>query len=144
MLDLDQHVVKSAKEQGKLYKRQKKQLLQNKVRCINAMIEDNYSYINKYGSRLASIVTKATDRDTCSKFIEEVRQDRFIKIKNRWVNKFNRLVNKSSSSSIRNLSKSSSYRSNVQVQAPDNNINSNNHVQAEINNKWIVNYLKQH
>ena len=79
----------------------------------------------------------------CSKFIQKVREDRFIKIKDRQVKKFNRLGNKSSGSSIANASNNNSSRSNNQVQALENNSNSsNNHLQVEINSKWVINVSK--
>ena len=90
-----------------------------------------------------SLVTTVTDNDKCSKFIKKVREDRFIKIKDRQVNKFNRVVNKSSGSSIENSNSNNSSRSNNQVQALENNSeNSNNHSQVEINSKWVINLSK--
>ena len=51
--------------------------------------------LDRCGSRLLSLVT-TTSKDRCREFINKVREARFIKIKNRDVNKFNRLVAKMS------------------------------------------------
>ena len=48
-----------------------------------------------------SLVTTATTKDRCIKFINKVREARFIKTKNRQFNKFNRLVAKSNRDSER-------------------------------------------
>ena len=65
-------------------------------------------------------------------FINKVRETRFIKVKNRQVNKFNRLVAKSG----REISAQSVNNSN-QLQSSSNN---NNHTQTHnINNKWVIN-----
>ena len=43
---------------------------------------------------MLSLVTTITSKDRCIEFIIKVREARFIKIKNKQVNKFNRLVAK--------------------------------------------------
>ena len=80
---------------GNNRKSKKEQLLQDRVKCINATVEHNGSNINNNRSRLASMVTNTTDIDQCSKFIDKVGEDRFFKMKDRQVNKFNILVRKS-------------------------------------------------
>ena len=67
----------------KIIQRAEKQLLQDRVRCINRTTEEKGNTINNSRSRLASIVTNATDLDRCSKFINKVREDRYGKLKDR-------------------------------------------------------------
>ena len=71
-----------------------KQLLWDRVRCINAMLEDSRKAINKCREDLVSRVTNTTDRHKCSSFIEKVSEDRFTKVKERQVRNLNSLVNK--------------------------------------------------
>ena len=78
----------------KIIQRAEKQLLQDRVRCINRTIEESGNTINNSRSRLASIVTNATDLDRCSEFINKVREDRYGKVKERQVRKFNILTSK--------------------------------------------------
>ena len=49
--------------------------------------------LDRYRSRLVSIVTTTTN-NRCTEFINKVRETRFIKVKNRQVSKFNRLIAK--------------------------------------------------
>ena len=72
-----------------------KQLLQDRLRCITATVEHSGSNIKNNRSRLTSIVMNTTDIDQWRKFTDKVREDRFFKIKDRQVNKFNILVRKS-------------------------------------------------
>ena len=132
--------------------RAEKQLLQDRVRCINAMLEDNRKAINKCKAELVSKVTNTTDRNKFSKFIEKVSKERFKKVKERQVRKLNSLVNKTiSKNSIidRTTGSNNNNRSgpnnitqgiisNSQAGNPsdDNNNNNNN------NNKWVINISK--
>ena len=118
MLDLYQLVVKSAKGQREIIQKAEKQLLQDGVRCINAIIEDSGNNINKCRTRLASLVTNTTDIDECSKFIHRVREDRFFKARDRQVNKLNRLVSKGNNNS---------FSHNNQAQATGNNNSTNSY-----------------
>ena len=77
-----------------IYKAEK-QLLQDRVRCINAMLEDNRNSIDRCKAELASTVT-TIDRDKCSKFIKKVSKTRINKVKERQVRKLNSLINKTS------------------------------------------------
>ena len=62
-----------------------KQLLQDRVRCINRTI-DKGNNINNNKTKLASMGSRGSRK--CSKFIEEVRGLRFAKVKERQVRKF--------------------------------------------------------
>ena len=85
---------------------------------------------------MASLVTNTTDINKHNKFIDKVREDRFFKVRDRQVNKFNRLDSKSNNNSH-------SYNNQVQPTDNSNSINSyNNHSQVEINNKWVINLSK--
>ena len=68
----------------KIIEKAEKQLLQDRVRCINNTIEANGNTINNSRLRLASLVTNTTDLDRCSKFFDKVREERFHKIKDRF------------------------------------------------------------
>ena len=94
--------------------------------------------INNSRSRLESIVTNTTDLEQCSKFIDKVREDRFYKIKERQVNKFNILIRKSNN--IR-----SNQENPMQTSPLGNNndsINNNPQLQVESNSKWVINLSK--
>ena len=64
--------------------------LQARVKSINSILGDNAKQTELSRSKLASIVS-ATIMDKCQQFIDEVSELRFLKIKGRQVNKFNRL-----------------------------------------------------
>ena len=105
----------------KIIQRAEKQLLQDSIRCINRTIEENGNTINNSRSRLASIVTNATDLDMCSKFINKVREDKYGKVKGRQVRKFNILISKSNNNN--NKASNSSDRPN-----------NNNNYQSQVSN----------
>ena len=66
---------KSKLSQGarKIIEKAERQLLKDRVRCINKTIEDKGHNINNNKTRLAFMVSNAEDLGKCSKFIEEVR-----------------------------------------------------------------------
>ena len=105
----DSKLSKSPKE---IIYRAEKQLLQDRVRCINAMLEDNRNSINKCRSELASMVTTTTDRNMCSKFIQKVSKVTSTKVKDRQVRKLNSLINKTSNNNNSITSTSSNNNSN--------------------------------
>ena len=89
-----------------------------------------------------SLVT--TSRDRCRDFINKVRA-RSINIKNRQVNKFNRLVTKCGNDRNNNSRERNAY-CNKQPQASSNNCsnyssnNNNNQLQpSNTKNKWVIN-----
>ena len=124
-------------------KAEKKQLLQDRVRCFNKTMEAAVNTINNSRSRLASMVTNTTDLDRCNKFIDKVREDRYDKAKDRQVRKFNILISKS-----KNSHNNSSINNNNLMQVEDiarvdsNNSNSNSQSQRNDNNKWVINLSK--
>ena len=90
---------KLSQEARKIIEKAEKQFLQDRVRCINKTIEESGNTINNSRSRLTSIITNATDLDRCSKFIDKVKEDRYGKVKERQVRKFNNLISKSKNNS---------------------------------------------
>ena len=121
---------KISKGAREIIKKAEKQLLQDKVKCINTTIEHNGSNINNNQSRLASMVTNTTDTHQYSKFIDKVREDRFFKIKDGQVNKFNILVRKSNNnrSNQNNLTQ-------ARVVGDRNNSNDNHRYKTTITNR---------
>ena len=94
MSGLNQKAGRASKRAREIIYKAEKQLLQYRVRCINAMLEDNRKAISKCRSDLVSRVTNTTDRHKFSKFIENVSKDRFTKVKERQIRKLNSLINK--------------------------------------------------
>ena len=96
---------------------------------------------------MLSLVTITIDRCKCIEFIDKIREARFIKVKNRQLNKFNRLVNKgrekASTHSSNNRSSNNNSNSN-QVQGLDTSTSCNNNQShtLEANDKWVVNLSK--
>ena len=80
----------------------------------------------------------------CIEFIKKVREFNFIKVRDRQLNKFNRLINKNKSSlEVRQQSTQSIDNSNGQAQVHTSNSqlqgsNSNNHATNHVN-KWVIN-----
>ena len=127
---------KISKEAKEIIKKAGNNFYKIRVRCINAIIEDNGNNINKCRSSLASLVSNTTDIDKCSKFIDKVRKDRFFKVRDRQINKFNRLDGKSNN-------KSCSHNNQVQATGNSNNTNSgNNQLQQENHARWVINLSK--
>ena len=83
----------------KIIERAERQLMQDRVRTINHKIEVNEDNGNHNKPRLVSIVTQV-DLDRCVNFIGKVRQDRFNKVKDRQVRKFELLSNRNKTLTI--------------------------------------------
>ena len=67
-----------------------RQLLQDRVKGINGILQDNVIQLDRCSSRLSSVVT--TTMEKCTDFIKKVREFRFIKVRDRQVNTFNTLI----------------------------------------------------
>ena len=116
----------------KIIQKAEKQILQDRVKCINVILWDNEGKLDRCRSRLLSLATTTTSKDRCIEFINKVREARFIKIKNRQVKKFNKLVAKSG----REISTQSVNNNNQ----PWSSSNNNNQTQSHnTNNKWVIN-----
>ena len=75
----------------KIIRKAEKDLLEARVKSINSILGDNAKQTELSRPKQASIVS-ATIMDECQQFIDKVSELRFLKIKQRQVNKFNRLL----------------------------------------------------
>ena len=118
----------------KIIQRAERQLLQDRVKCISRTIEESGNSININKTKQASLVTSGEDFDKCSKFIKEVREGRYGKVKDRHVRKFQNLINKTNSNNNNRAGRDSRSNNNGLEQAvnannldrSNNNSNNNN------------------
>ena len=75
----------------KIIRKVENDLLQARVKSTNSILGDNAKQRELSRSKLASIVPTSI-MDKCQQFIDKVSELRFLKIKERQVNKFNRLL----------------------------------------------------
>ena len=68
-----------------------KQLCQDRVKGIKGILHENDIKLDRCRSMMLSLVT-ITTMEKCTDFIHKVREFRFIIIRNRQINKFNRLM----------------------------------------------------
>ena len=132
----------------KIIERAERQLLQDRVQCINKVIEASDNNGNNNKARLASLVTRG-DLDRCDHFIEKVREERFNWVKQRQVSKFQILYNKNrqgysyfnNRDIIENRTSQvvNAVRSEFRNQSNDNN---NQSEAASENRKWVINLSK--
>ena len=130
----------------KIIEKAQRQLLQDRVRCINRTIEINTNTINESRSSLQSLITSQADKDKCRGLIDKVKQDRYSKIKDRQVRKFQILSEKTRKANTR---LNNQIIRKVQGRANTSNVdrdreeaqtdNNQNRVQ---NNKWVINLSK--
>ena len=129
------YITKKARE---IIYKVEKQLLQERVRYITVILDNNGKKLEINRSRLLSLVTTTTTQGKCEEFINKVREDRFNKIKERQVSKFNRLVNKMSNKDKETSTSSSNYINQSQTSRGQSNqliIPNNNYT-------WVVNLSK--
>ena len=82
------------------------------------------------------MVTNTTDLDRCNRFTNKVRWDRYGKVKDRQVRKFNILNSKNNN----NHNRSSNNNHNIaQVRDIDSTDSNNTQLQANNKNKWVIN-----
>ena len=115
--------------------------MQDRVRGINSTIQASKDNSNHNKTRLVSIVTQV-DLDRCVSFIEKVRDDRFNKVKDRQVRKFDILSNKNKPNQGSNHSSNNNNNGPTQggnVASLDNN---NQSASEEDINKWVINLSK--
>ena len=72
--------------------RAERQLLHERVRSINTILLDNWGRIATSRPGLFSLVTAPTTQLRCTEVINKVREVRFIMVRDRQVNKFNRVT----------------------------------------------------
>ena len=70
-----------------------RQLLQDTVEAINSILLDNSLMLDRCRSKFASLVTPSTI-EKCTNFVNKVGEFRYIKVRDRQINKFNRLMGK--------------------------------------------------
>ena len=75
-------------------RRAERQLLHERVKCINSIFQDNGGSIASSMTRLFSMVTDPTVQEQCKEFIDKVREVRFNKVRDRQVVMFFRLLNR--------------------------------------------------
>ena len=126
----------------KIIEKAEKQLLQDRVRCINKTTEESGNTIINSRSRLMSTVTNATDLDWCSKFIDKVKEDRYGKVKERQVRKLNNLISKSNNNSNKAINNYNRLGQRNHANNSDRANNKANQLQANNNNKWVINLSK--
>ena len=125
-----------------------KQLLQESIRYINVIFDTNGKKLEINRSRLLSLVTTTTTQGKCVDFINKVREDRFNKIKQKQISKFNRLISKTcnqdtgtstSSSNYSNQSQTSRGQFNYSNQLQRSSGQANQDISSNNNNKWVAN-----
>ena len=131
----------------KIMEKAQKQLLQDRVRCINRTIEDKGNNINNNKTKLVSIVTNAGDLEKCSKFIDEVRGLRFAKVKARQVRKFSNLLarNNKTLDNNRPVNNNTGQVSNAarDLRQANNIGGNNNNIENHGSDKWVINLSKE-
>ena len=115
-----------------------KQLLQESIRYINVILDKNGKKLEINRSRLLSLDNTRATQGEHEEFMSKVREERFNKIKQRQVNKFNRLVNKTGNKDRETSASSSNYSYQLQTSRSQ----SNQTIISNSNNKWVVNLSK--
>ena len=77
----------------KIIRKAEKDLLQARVKSINSLIDNNAKQKDLCRSQLASI-SLSTSLLECQELIDKVRESRYLKVRERQINKFNRLLQK--------------------------------------------------
>ena len=77
----------------KIIRKAEKDLLQARVKSINSILGDNTKQRELCRSQLASILSTSTMMQ-CQQLIDKVNEIRFCKVRERQINKFNRLLQK--------------------------------------------------
>ena len=82
MSDPNQQLTVGVGELWEIIYRAEKQLLQDRVKCINGILCNNEGKLERSRSRLLDFVTTTTTtKDRCMEFINKVREARFTKMK---------------------------------------------------------------
>ena len=102
----------------------------------NAILQDNECKIAASKSRLLSIVTNTTTQQKCKEFVHKVREFTFIKVRDRQINKFNRLMHRDNL-----MVKQQSLQSigSIQVQVPVSHCQVQGPINNNQTNKWVIN-----
>ena len=84
--------LKTAKAR-QIIRKAEKDLLQTRVKAINSMLENVAKQTEECRTQLASIISAQRLRE-CQGFIDKVSEIRFIKVRQRQLNKYNMLLNR--------------------------------------------------
>ena len=127
----------------KIIEKAERQLMQDRVRGINRIIEDSDNNRDKNKNRLASIVT-STDIDRCGKFIDKVREERCNRVKARQVRMFHILLSKNIQINDKgNIPNRSRQGVNTSRQGHSSNrLDNGNQADNNYKNKWVINFSK--
>ena len=77
----------------KILRKAEKQLLQTRLKSINSLLDNNAKQLELTRSKIASILTPPNYQQ-CQEFIENIKEKRINKVKERQVRKLNNLINK--------------------------------------------------
>ena len=77
----------------KIIRKVERDLLLARVKSINSLLGDNAKQRELCRSQLASILSTST-MNKCQQLIDKVSEPRFLKVRERQINKFNRLLHK--------------------------------------------------
>ena len=121
--------------------RAERQLLQDRVKCINGILQDNKVRIVSSKSRLFTLVTNNDIQLKCEKFIRKVSELKFNMVRQRQINKLNILVNKSKNKDSQEVRQANQHSTinNRDSQAQVGNNDRLSHSASSNNNKWVIN-----
>ena len=129
----------------KTIEKAERQLMQDRVRRINRIIEESVNNSNNNQARLVSIVTN-THLNRCGSFIDKVREERYNRVKARQVRNFHILFNKSKHFKARDNNNNSNpnrssqgVNTNRQGRSNNNRLDNNSQLHDSNNNKWVIN-----
>ena len=77
----------------KIIRKTERDLLQARVKSISSLIDKNAKQRDRCRLQLASIIS-TTSLLECQELIDKVRESRYLKVRTRQFNKFNRLLQK--------------------------------------------------
>ena len=77
----------------KIIRKAERDLLQDRIKSINSLQGNNDKQRDRCKSQLGSIIS-TTSMLECQELIDKVRESRFLKVRERQISKFNRLLQK--------------------------------------------------
>ena len=77
----------------KIIQKAEMDLLQKRVKSINSLLDNNAKQRDRCRSQLASIIS-TTSMLECQELTDKVRESRYLKVRARQINKFNRILQK--------------------------------------------------
>ena len=124
-----------------ILKRAERQLLQDRVKCINGILQDIKVRIVSSKSRLFTLVTNNDIQLKCEEFIRKVSELTFNKVRQRQINKLNTLINRSKNKASQEIRQANLHStiSNSDSQVHVHNNNRSLQKASSNNNKWFIN-----